>query len=287
MELAVIIPCKNEATTLPQQLDALAAQTWDGDWEVIVVDNNSDDGTPDVALAHEGLRGRLRVVRAMDAAGVAYARRCGVNATDARAVVFCDGDDVVAPGWVAGMGDALRRHDFVTGNIDIDLLNGPTLAATRGRRRIGLEPKFGPHTFLRGNNSGMTRERWDAYDGFDETFVGLEDIELSLRVAAAGDVIHFAENALVHYRYRDSPRVLWRQGMFYGSGRVRLARRCLDLGLEPPPRTGALKSWVWLLLFTPLAPLARYRKRWIWTAANRMGALRVAIDRDRPRKRTN
>ena len=51
MDLSVIVPCHNEESTLPEQLDALAAQEYDGDWEVVVVDNRSTDAT--AALVQE------------------------------------------------------------------------------------------------------------------------------------------------------------------------------------------------------------------------------------------
>ena len=45
MDLAVIIPARNEEDRLGAQLDALIAQEWPGQWEIVVVDNGSTDGT--------------------------------------------------------------------------------------------------------------------------------------------------------------------------------------------------------------------------------------------------
>jgi GT2 family glycosyltransferase len=279
VDLAVIIPCRNESAHLAEQLDALAAQEWNGTWEVILADNGSTDDSTRIAAAHEGLRGRLRVIDASAGNGVAYVRRCGVEATEAAAFVFCDGDDIVCPGWVAAMGDALATHHFVTGQVEVDRLNEPRLAATRGRRRLGQAPKFGNYVILSGGNGGMTRKGWLEFGGFDEQFVGLEDIELSLRIAAAGQEVHFVPEAVLHYRYRAGWRALWRQGLFYGASRVRLSRRCDELSLAPPPVSGALKSWAWLVLNLPRAPLPGTRLRWTWTLASRVGAARATLAR--------
>jgi glycosyltransferase involved in cell wall biosynthesis len=277
IDLSVIIPCHNEATTLPQQLDALARQVWDGSWEVLVVDNQSTDQTSAVALSHSGLAGRLRTIDAPHGRGVSYARRAGVEASTAKAVVFCDGDDVVADNWVATMGMALREHPIVTGEVELERLNDPALVTSRGTPHVGRPPVYGPVIFLRGNNGGMQRSVWDQLGGFDESFNGLEDIEFSLRARAEGFVVDFVPDALVHYRYRVGWRPLWNQGLFYGCSYPQLWKRCLDLGLDPPSRFAGVRSWAWIALHIPLLMRKPVRIRWVWTLSCRIGALRGAL----------
>jgi len=277
MDLSVIIACRNEADRIGHQLDALARQSWDRDWEVIVVDNGSTDGTAAIATAHEGLRGRLRVVDASDGAGAAFARRRGVETSTAPMLAFCDGDDVVAEGWLQAIGDALLRHDLVTGSVDVLELNDPGVAMTRGRSRPGEPPRFGSLTFLRSNNGGMTRAAWDALGGFDEQFPGLEDIELGLRATARSIPIHFVPEAVVHYRYRTDTRSLWRQAYYYGASQARLAQRCRELGLPPPRRLATLKSWAWLILNVPFLYRRRTRLRALWTFGFRLGAIVTSV----------
>ena len=52
MDLSVVIPAHNVAETLGAQLDALAAESWDGEWEIVVVDNCSTDGTAALVRDH-------------------------------------------------------------------------------------------------------------------------------------------------------------------------------------------------------------------------------------------
>ena len=278
IELSVIIPCKNEGATLADQLDSLARQDWDGAWEVIVVDNGSTDDSAAVAFNHAGLRNRIRVVHAEHAKCVAAVRRCGVEASAARSVVFCDGDDIVGVEWVRSFGIALREHECVTGQTEVDRLNEPGLAASRGRKQLGVAPRFGPHTILSGCTGGMTRAAWNRFDGFDESFEGLEDIELSLRIAAAGERVEFVPAAVVHYRYRSEARALWKQGRFYGASQVALSRRCRALGVQPP-RSHAWKSWLRLFVLAPMAWHPSRRLAWLWLLACRLGALRAAAKR--------
>jgi len=132
VELSVIVPARNAAATLADPLDALLAQEWDRPFEVVVVDNGSSDGTSAVVTEYRGRDPRVRPVDASEDVGVAYCRNTGIAAARGDGVLICDADDVVAPGWVGAMGEALRDHEFVTGRIDVHLLNPEWLAGTRG-----------------------------------------------------------------------------------------------------------------------------------------------------------
>lgn len=47
--VSVVVPAYNAAATIAEQLEALATQRFDGDWELVIVDNGSTDGTADLA----------------------------------------------------------------------------------------------------------------------------------------------------------------------------------------------------------------------------------------------
>lgn len=100
MELSVVICAYNAERRLPAVLDALAAQrlTRGRGWEVIVVDNNSRDGTSAVA---ERWRGRLplRVVRE-ERQGLIRARERGVREASGAVLSFIDDDNIVDASWV-------------------------------------------------------------------------------------------------------------------------------------------------------------------------------------------
>jgi len=272
LELSVIVPCHNEAATLPTQLDALMAQQWDGAWEIIVVDNNSTDETAEIAAGYSGGHPSVRVVTADGGAGVAYARNAGARASTATSVAFCDGDDMVLAGWTAAIGSALRHHALVSGSVDVHTLNPDWLSESRPVPRGDL-PSFGSTPFVRGNNCAMHRSVWERLDGFSENFVGLEDIEFSLRAAGAGIDVVAVPSAIVAYRYRSSMRDAWRQGVFYGRGRTTLARIAADHGLDGPSSLAWLRPTGWLVVNAPRVVTKRGRAAWTWVAANRWGAL--------------
>lgn len=278
MDLSVVIPARNVAATLSEQLDALLAQTWSGRWEVLVVDNGSTDRTIELAEQYASRDPRVRVVRAHGGSGVSYVRNRGIEAASSDAVAICDGDDIVGPRWVEAMGEALRTHGCVTGPVEVDRLNPAWLVATRGRF-----PTDRPRTYLdlfpmiAGGNVGLRREAWARVGGFDEDFSGPEDADFSLRLATAGIEIGFAPEAVLHYRYRSEPSALFRQGRFYGRGRPLIAKRIRAAGVGRVRRFAGWKSWAALVLWAPRAVTAEGRATWVWIAGNRLGEVEGSI----------
>jgi glycosyltransferase involved in cell wall biosynthesis len=277
LDLSVIIPCHNEEATLPAQLDALTTQNWDGAWEIIVVDNRSTDSTADVARSYADADVPVRVVDAPDRAGIAYARNSGVRQTDARSIAFCDGDDVVHPGWTKAIGEALQDDALVTGTLDGESLNEPWLARTRPMGSSDSLPLFGSVPFARGNNTAMHRALWEQLEGYDEEFDGLEDIEFSVRAAGAGYAPALVPAAKVAYRFRAGLRATWRQGIYYGRGRPWIAQNAEELGLAGPGRFDGLKSWAWLALRAPTIVTRAGRHAWLFTLAVRCGVMLGAV----------
>ncbi len=277
LELAVIIPAHNVEDTLAEQLNALVTQTWAGRWGIVVVNNRSTDDT--LALAESYMSRGVRVVDATAQAGPSYARNYGVLSVNATSFAFCDGDDVVHPGWVSAMGDALRTASIVSGPLETNSLNPSWLARTRPMAHDASLPTFGSIGFLSGCNCAITREAFELLGGFDEGFVGNEDIELSLRALAQGFRIEFEPRALIAYRLRDGLPAVWKQGLYYGRGRPELKRRARRQGLTAPPVGATLKSWMWLLVHLPGLRTKTGRFRWVWVLANRIGVVHGHVDR--------
>lgn len=102
----VVIPTYNGARRVGQVLDALLLQdARPASFEVIVVDNNSNDGTSDIVEHHEStqnLRDRgtpCRVVQEPQQ-GLSFARICGITQARGRYVCFLDDDTLPDRGYV-------------------------------------------------------------------------------------------------------------------------------------------------------------------------------------------
>ncbi len=111
-DVSVVVPARDAEGLLGLTLDALAAQEFAGEVEVIVVDNGSRDGT--AALAES--RG-VRVLRRERGAGPGAARNDGATAASADVIAFTDADCEPSPGWLAAAVGALKDADIVLGPV--------------------------------------------------------------------------------------------------------------------------------------------------------------------------
>ncbi len=279
LDLSVIIPARNEAATIADQLQALRAQEWSGAWEIVVVDNGSTDATAAIVTEIGRIDPRVRLVDASERAGLNYARNTGIAAGRGRSFVLCDADDIVAPGWLAAMGDALARHPLVTGALELDALNPPWLADSRGRGdERGLPTFHQVFPTVHGNNMGMQRDAWEGIGRFDEqVLIGADDIELSMRAWQAMIDVHYVPDAVVHYRYRPEMAALWRQGRNYGKSRPLVVRRLRKLGLPRPGPLAGWRSWAWLVTHLFALRTPEGRAAWLWVAGNRVGQVEGSL----------
>jgi glycosyltransferase involved in cell wall biosynthesis len=113
---SIVIPTLNEAKFLPRLLDDLTAQIWP-DFEVIVVDAGSDDGTADEAEKFAG-RLKLTIIQSKKR-GVSIQRNLGGDRARADWVIFMDADNRIDAGFfltlrlkLAKMEDSKHRFDF-------------------------------------------------------------------------------------------------------------------------------------------------------------------------------
>ena len=78
VELSVVIPVHNAAAELSHLLDSLVAQDYPGDWEVVIADNGSTDGSRDVVGEYRDRFERLSLVDSLSVRRVcACAQRWG------------------------------------------------------------------------------------------------------------------------------------------------------------------------------------------------------------------
>jgi hopene-associated glycosyltransferase HpnB len=101
-DVVAIVPARDEASVLPDTLPTLLAQDYAGQFSVILVDDESTDGTPDVA-ARLDQAGRLKVISGSHTppgwAGKVWAMAQGMRAAgDPEYLLFTDADISYAPG---------------------------------------------------------------------------------------------------------------------------------------------------------------------------------------------
>lgn len=95
--ISVIICCYNSATRLPKTLEYLANQRFPIliNWEIIIVDNNSSDGTAEVAAREWKNKAKAIdfIIIKEESPGLSYARHKGVLQAKHEYILFCDDDN--------------------------------------------------------------------------------------------------------------------------------------------------------------------------------------------------
>lgn len=277
--MSVIIPVLNGAETLPLQLDALAAQTYRGAWEVLVVDNGATDGSAELALRWAGKLPRLRVLAASERRGSNYARNVGAAAARGDFLVFCDADDVATPRWLAAMAEAATKWELVGGVLDREVLND---AETRSwywsQPSDKLPTALGFLPYACSSNMGVRTAVFHELGGWNEDYSAAgDDIEFCWRAQLSSRRLGFAPQAVMLYRYRRDLRALARQMYRYGLAEPRLYGSFRHRGM---PRSSARKSWrAWAKIARHLPELRSPTRRGIWVreAAYRWGRIRGSV----------
>ena len=110
--VAVVIPCYNGASYVCAAVESALTQAYRGTVRVLVVDDGSSDGSPDILRRQFSNHPRFQLLThpSRDNRGVSASRRLGVESTDAQFVAFLDADDVFEQGKVALQVDRLSAH---------------------------------------------------------------------------------------------------------------------------------------------------------------------------------
>jgi len=124
MRLSVVIPAYNERLSIQHCLASLGRQETSYPFDVIVVDNNSTDGTGDLAASFPF----VRVVQE-PRQGVARARQAGQNQASGEVVAHTDADSELPRDWIELIGRTFdRRPDLVLSSGPMCFPSGPLVA---------------------------------------------------------------------------------------------------------------------------------------------------------------
>ncbi|MGW0551239.1 glycosyltransferase family 2 protein [Streptomyces altiplanensis] len=143
VKLSVVVPFFNVQTYAPDTLRSLRANARE-DFEFILVDDCSTDGTPEILRRAERELPGAVLVRHERNGGLATARNTGLDAARGEYLTFLDGDDWLAPGHYARLLAAMEELgcDFV--RTDHVQCTGRTRTVHRvphGRRGVVMSPR--------------------------------------------------------------------------------------------------------------------------------------------------
>ncbi len=207
--ISVVMPAYNREGTIRAAVDSVLRQTWQ-DFELIVVDDGSSDGT--VAALERGGRPRLRVLPQEANRGVSAARNVGIAAARAPWVAFQDSDDE----WLPEKLSLQMARIETLGELHRRLLRHAGDPHPRGRPARGSRThvRYLPADYVTAPEGDIRRplahvnlistqtlvarrDDLQAVGGFDEDLTALVDWDLVLRLAPRG-TFAFVDRPLVH-----------------------------------------------------------------------------------------
>jgi GT2 family glycosyltransferase len=280
IQTSVILCVRNGAATIAEQLAALADQDYSQEWELVVVDNGSTDGTAEVVGRWSERLPMLRLVPAFDRTGLAHARNVGSRAAQGQLLAFCDADDVASPGWLRALASGLEQADLVGGRLELERLNDERARHWRGISEAHLRrpTALGYLPYAQGACFALRREVFESVGGFDEAFTACgDDLDFSWRVQRQGGTLVFRPDAVMHYRLRTDLAGIMRQRYRYGQVEALLRRKFAD-AIAPVhwrARLATVRGLLvrsWHLLGGPLM-----RGAWLARASHLAGQIRGSI----------
>lgn len=190
----MIIAARDAATTLGATLAALAEQDIDQAFEVVVVDDGSQDATVAVADA-----AALEVTVVSEAGvGPGPARNAGVRVAGGELLAFTDADCVPTAGWLRAGVAALAGVELVQGAVHAD----PAAPAAPFGRTVWVTREAGLYECA---SLFVRRAAFDRVGGFEDWLgarIGkplAEDAWLGWRLRRSGVQSTFCSDALVHH----------------------------------------------------------------------------------------
>ena len=212
---SVIVLNWNGRPLLEECLSSIRSQTF-RDFETIVVDNGSTDGSVDWVKEHWG--DSVITVPLPSNLGFAGGNNAGIRRARGRLVILLNNDTAVDPGWLAAMDDAVRRHPDA-GMFTPKILNyyrkdeidntGHLIypdGMARGRHRLekddGRFDEEGEALWPSGCAGVYKKEMLDEIGLLDDAFFAYgEDVDLGLRARWAGWTCFYVPTAVVFHKY--------------------------------------------------------------------------------------
>jgi GT2 family glycosyltransferase len=212
LSASVIIPNWNGARHLRVCLDSLRRQTHP-DFEVIVVDNGSTDGS--VAMVQEEYP-EVRLLALPENCGFVVACNRGAAMARGEVLVMLNNDTEAEPGWLEALCRALEAHPEAgaaasklllfdrrdTLHAAGDILGPGFMPANRGVWEVD-RGQYDHDRWVFGACGGAAayrRQVWEQLGGFDaRLFMYLEDVDLAWRMQRAGWRTLFVPEARVYH----------------------------------------------------------------------------------------
>jgi glycosyltransferase involved in cell wall biosynthesis len=223
--VSVVVACYNGAGTLPNCLESLQKLRYP-DYEIIVVDDGSVDGSAAIAAQFKS----VRLIRHQTNLGLSEARNTGIEAARGEILAFTDADCRVDEDWLFYVAGSLLNGQFVGmggPNLlppDDSWVAAAVMASPGGPAHVMETDIVAEH--IPGCNMAFYKWALEEIGGFDPVFRQAgDDVDLCWRLQERGYKIGFSAAGFVwHYR-RSTVKAYLRQQYGYGEAEALLVRK--------------------------------------------------------------
>jgi peptidoglycan-N-acetylglucosamine deacetylase len=290
--LSIVVPAYNEAVVINQTIASLLSQDYEGEMEIVVVDDGSSDATYAVARGRYGDEPKVAIL-AKTNGGKASALNFGIARARGEIVVGLDADTLFRPdtlrklvapladpdvGAVAGNAKVGNRVNIITRWQAIEYVVSQNI----DRRAFSL---LNCITVVPGAVGAWRKSLVQEVGGFSEDTLA-EDQDLTLAIRRNGQSIAYADDAIAYTEAPDNFSGLAKQRFRWSFGTLQCMWKHRDAFFRP--RYGTLgmiampNVWLFQLLFTALSPLADLLFLWslvsVWLVKQQHGATYAVTD---------
>ncbi len=246
LRASIIIPAYNAQKTLAECLAACLAQDYP-DFEVIVVDDGSTDGTGAIAKQFDSVR-----YHRQSNGGPSSARNTGARLASGDLLVYTDADCIPHADWLSQLTSGFEEGVMAVGGTYAIANSGLRLARIVQAEIAQRHCQFqGNVDFLGSFNVAYRRSAFEAVGGFDASYrqASGEDNDLAYRLHDQGGRMVFRPNAVVAHYHPEHLLAYLRTQSRHGYWRVKLYR-------DHPRRAGGDQYAGWPDLLAPPLGLA-------------------------------
>ena len=196
--ISIVMPAYNSGRFLKEAVESVREQTYQN-WELIIVDDCSNDGTGHEAMTWSLLDPRIKALHTAQNAGSSAARNLGVSNCQGRYLAFLDADDIWLPEKLQKQVAFMRAK-----NVDFSFTSYRKLGAEGQGGKIAASATVSWRDMLKSNRIGCSTVMLDlrALPGvrFPTDLGRQEDYALWLALLRPGGVAYGLDEVLVLYR---------------------------------------------------------------------------------------
>ena len=218
--ISVVVCTYNGSRTIRDCLEGCARLDYP-DYEVIVVNDGSTDGTAAIAREYD-----VRLINTPNE-GLSGARNTGLSAATGQIIAYLDDDARPDAHWLRYLAETFRTSDHVgVGGPNIVPDDDPAVAqcvanAPGGPTHVLITDRLAEH--IPGCNMAFRVSRLREIGGFDAQFrIAGDDVDVCWRLQARGWTLGFNPAAVVWHRRRHSVKAYWKQQLNYGRAEAML-----------------------------------------------------------------